>query len=230
MVAPSLGVWRRRRWTRGRGTRSWPRWRSWTRPPRCRPRGVDVVAVGRRAEPGRWSSAHVGGRPVRGVAVVRLLRESVSRETPDARGEQGARTVNLLKVPVPGLTEAGVGGRGEREADLPGHRDPARAGCGAGRGCGVAGARRRRPVDAEAVAGAGGAGAAGRGRPPADRARPRVRPGRRGLPRQAPAVGDHPGPGGPVRRERPGPAAPSDRDRPDRDGAAQRPARPGAAG
>ncbi len=26
-----------------------------------------------------------------------LLRESISRETPDARGEQGARTVNLLK-------------------------------------------------------------------------------------------------------------------------------------
>ena len=48
-----------------------------------------------------------------------VLRESVSREVPDARGEQGARTVNLLKVPVPGLTEAGVGGRGEREADLP---------------------------------------------------------------------------------------------------------------
>ena len=73
------------------------------------------------------------------------------------------------------------------------------------------------PVDPEAAAGAGGAGAAGRGRPPADRARPRVRPGRRGLPGAAPVVGDHSGPGGPVRRERPGPAAPR-RSRPTRPG------------
>ena len=78
---------------------------------------------------------------------------------------------------MPGLPAAGVGRREEREADLPGHRDPARAGCGPGRGCGVARARRRRPVDAEAVAGPGGAGAPGRGRRPPDRARPEVRPG-----------------------------------------------------
>ena len=42
------------------------------------------------------ATASFGGRfeALRGA----LLRESVSRETPDARGEQGARTVNLLKA------------------------------------------------------------------------------------------------------------------------------------
>ena len=41
------------------------------------------------------ASTSLGGRSeaLRGA----LLRESVARETPDASGEQGARTVNLLK-------------------------------------------------------------------------------------------------------------------------------------
>ena len=56
-----------------------------------------MVAVGSRAGPGagrrprRWAA---GSEAFRGG----LLRESVSREIPDARGEQGARTVNLLKA------------------------------------------------------------------------------------------------------------------------------------
>ena len=156
-----------------------------------------------------------------------MLRESVSREIPDARGEQGARTVNLLK------SRCRVSAR-RASADV----ENAKLTCpdtGTLRELGAAlaaGEVSREHVDvgrsdAEAAAGAGGAGAAGRGRPAADRARPRVRPGRCGLLAQAPAVGAHPGPGGPVRRERPGPAAPVGRDRPDRDGPAQRPARPG---
>ena len=56
---------------------------------------------------GRWSAAELGQALIAGSLPVsrasrrsaaRLLRESISREVPDARGEQGARTVNLLKA------------------------------------------------------------------------------------------------------------------------------------
>ena len=96
------------------------------------------------------------------------LRESVSRESPDVRGEQGARTVNLLKA------RCRVSPK-RASADV----ENAKLTCpdtGTLRELGAAlaeGEVSREHVDvarshAEAAAGAGGAGAAGRGRPPAD--------------------------------------------------------------
>ena len=67
-----------------------------------------------------------------------LLRESVSREIPDSRGEQGARTVNLLKARCRVSARRATADVRNARLTCPDTGTFRRAGCGVGRGRGLA--------------------------------------------------------------------------------------------
>ncbi len=108
VVAPSLGVWRRRRWARGRGTRSWPRWRSSTgrrrRPGRPRPGRCRTVELGQALIVALTPIGARGSRRSRGAAAARV---GLPGDPGRPRGA-GCADGEPAQGPVPGLAEAGA--------------------------------------------------------------------------------------------------------------------------